>query len=77
LREERGWSPGDLAERLGVSLASIYNWESEKHEPRASQFKSLARLFGVPMESIRVPGEPEGDPGGTRTAGDASPLRRK
>lgn len=77
LREERGWSPAELADRLGVSLASVYNWEAEKHEPRASQFKALAQLFDVPMESIRVPGEDSGDPGQTRIAGDASPLRRK
>lgn len=76
-REAKGMSPVDLAAALGVSLATVYNWESEKHEPRASQLRKLARLFQVSMDDIRIPGEKGDGPGSTEAVGDASPLRRK
>ena len=59
LRQARGWSPADLASALGVSVATVYNWETDKHEPRASQLRDIARAFGVSMDSIRIPGETE------------------
>lgn len=59
LREARGWTPMELAAALGVSLATIYNWEADKHEPRATQLRDIARTFGVLMESIRIPGDRE------------------
>lgn len=52
LRESRGMSPVQLAAALKVSLATVYNWESGKFEPRASQLRALARLFGVSMDAI-------------------------
>ncbi len=52
LREERGLSPVELAAALGVSLATVYNWEAGKFEPRASQLRALANLFGVSMDAI-------------------------
>lgn len=54
LREERGWTQLDLAMRLGVRPETISLWERGKHEPRASQFRELARLFGVRMEEITL-----------------------
>jgi DNA-binding XRE family transcriptional regulator len=35
LRVERGWTMAELAQALGVSTASISNWESGAHVPRA------------------------------------------
>jgi transcriptional regulator with XRE-family HTH domain len=55
LREAKGLSTVDVAAALGVSLATVYNWEADKHEPRASQLRDLARLFGVRMEQIAIP----------------------
>ncbi len=52
LREEREWTPAQLADKLGVSLATVYNWEGGKTEPRATQFREIAQVFGVPMEEI-------------------------
>jgi transcriptional regulator with XRE-family HTH domain len=60
LREERNWTQQDLAVKLGVSLATVYNWERGKYEPRASQFRALGLAFGVPMESIDLVTEDEG-----------------
>jgi transcriptional regulator with XRE-family HTH domain len=56
LREAKGLTPVELAATLKVSLATVYNWEAGKHEPRASQLRDLARLFRVPMEEIAIPG---------------------
>lgn len=60
LRDEHGWTQQDLAVKLGVSLATVYNWERGKYEPRASQFRALGLVFGVPMESIDLVNEEEG-----------------
>ena len=54
LREQRGWSQQDLAQHIGVSLTTVYNWERGRHEPRLSQFSELARLFKVPMDRIEL-----------------------
>jgi len=52
LREGRGMSPVQLAAELNTSLATIYNWETGKYEPRASQLRAIARLFDVSMDDI-------------------------
>ncbi len=57
LREERGWTQLELAYRLGVTPVTIYNWERGRTEPRVSQFRQLARLFGVGMDEIVLEGE--------------------
>ena len=62
LREARGWTQLELAYRLGVTPVTIYNWERGRTEPRVSQFRQLARLFGVGMDDLALVGEdPQGD----------------
>lgn len=56
LREAKGITPVQIAAHMGVALATVYNWEADKHEPRASQLRELAHLFGVSMEEIAIPG---------------------
>ncbi len=55
LREERGMSPVELAADLGVSLATIYNWETGKSEPRASMLREIAEVLEVRMDDIVFP----------------------
>ncbi len=57
LRDERGWTQLELAYRLRVTPVTIYNWERGRTEPRVSQFRQLARLFGVSMDDIALEGE--------------------
>ncbi len=57
LREARAWTQMELAGQLNVSLATVYNWERGKYEPRVSQFREIARLFGVSMDDIELIGE--------------------
>lgn len=56
LREERGWTQLELANRLGVTPATVYNWERGKYEPTASMFRRIARMFGVSMDAIMLMG---------------------
>ncbi len=52
LREERGWTQLELAFKLNVTPATVYNWERGRYEPKASQLRALARVFGVSMDEI-------------------------
>jgi transcriptional regulator with XRE-family HTH domain len=52
LRKEKGWSQAELAHRVGVAPSSIYNWESGRYEPRASQLRDLAAALDVKMDDI-------------------------
>ncbi len=54
LREERKWSQFELATRAGVTPGTVGNWERGKTEPKASQLRRLAEVFGVAMDVIEV-----------------------
>jgi transcriptional regulator with XRE-family HTH domain len=54
LREARGWTQLRLAIELGVTPVTIYNWERGKYEPKVSQFRALAGIFGVSMDEIAL-----------------------
>jgi putative transcriptional regulator len=57
LREARGWSQLELANRLRVTPSTVYNWERGKSEPPASTLRRIARVFEVSMDDIALPGE--------------------
>jgi DNA-binding XRE family transcriptional regulator len=52
LREKSGLTQMDLATKLGVTTITVYNWERGRHEPKASQLRDMARVFGVSMDDI-------------------------
>ena len=52
LREARGWTQLQLAYKLGVTPATVSNWERGVFEPKAGQLRALARAFGVSMDEI-------------------------
>ncbi len=47
----------EFAEKIGVSLATVTNWEKGKTEPDASQLREISRLSGIPMDYIFIPKE--------------------
>lgn len=55
LRAERGWSQGDLAERLGVSRQTVNAIERERHDPSLPLAFRIARLFGRRIEDVFRP----------------------
>lgn len=57
LREARGWTQLRLAIEVGVTPVTVYNWERGRYEPKASQFRALARALGVSMDDIALPGD--------------------
>ena len=54
LRKQHDWTQVELANRLGVTPSTVYNWERGNWEPRASQLRQLATLFGVRMDEIKL-----------------------
>ena len=54
-RAERGWSQGDLAERLGVSRQTVNAIETGKYDPSLELAFGIARLFKVRIEDVFQP----------------------
>jgi putative transcriptional regulator len=57
LRADRGWSQGDLAERLDVSRQTVNAIETGKYDPSLPLAFRIARLFRQPIEAIFEPGK--------------------
>ena len=55
LREARGWSQGELAERLEVSRQTVNALETGKYDPSLPLAFRIARLFDARIEDIFVP----------------------
>jgi transcriptional regulator with XRE-family HTH domain len=52
LREEAGLTQEALAERSGLPLRSIQNWEQGHRVPRVDALPQLARAIGVPVDRL-------------------------
>ena len=48
-REHAGMTQAQMAERLGVELASLQAWEDDMSEPRANRLSMMAGLLNVSM----------------------------
>ena len=55
LRDARGWSQGELAERLEVSRQTINALETGKYDPSLPLAFRIARLFGLRIEDVFLP----------------------
>lgn len=45
----------ELAERLGVTKQTIFNWEKGAYEPTIGQARKLSEVCGVPLDNIILP----------------------
>lgn len=54
-RAERGWSQGDLAEKLGVSRQTVNAIETGKYDPSLELAFKIAKLFKVRIEDAFEP----------------------
>ena len=62
LRQARGYSKTDLADRLGVTVTSICYWEQGRSRPRLARLQALAALLGTsPTELLSRDTPPSGD----------------
>ncbi|HMM42007.1 MAG TPA: helix-turn-helix transcriptional regulator, partial [Thermomicrobiales bacterium] len=50
--EAAGLTQFELAVKVGVTPATVYNWERGRYEPKATQLRALARVFDVSMDDI-------------------------
>lgn len=53
LRKRLDLSAAELAQLLGVSMQSVYNWEHRKTVPRKEQVAAIAALRGVGKKEAR------------------------
>jgi putative transcriptional regulator len=55
LRAERGWSQGDLADRLGVSRQTVNALERGRYDPSLPLAFRIAEVFGRRIDEIFSP----------------------
>jgi putative transcriptional regulator len=55
LRGQRGWSQGELADKLGVSRQTINALERGKYDPSLPLAFKIARLFDRAIEDVFEP----------------------
>lgn len=53
-REERKLSQQDLADKLGVSQATVATWETESAEPRPTQLEAIRGWLEEDPETVNV-----------------------
>ena len=51
-RVNAGLSQKTAAERLGVNVGTLHNWEKGKTFPDVDKFKALCAIYGCPAEHI-------------------------
>jgi transcriptional regulator with XRE-family HTH domain len=49
----RGLSAAEVAERAGVSTASVYFWESARNRPRDANLVALCKALRLPIRATR------------------------
>jgi putative transcriptional regulator len=55
LREDKGWTQGELADRLEVSRQTVNAIETEKYDPSLPLAFKIANLFKTKIEDIFAP----------------------
>ena len=53
-REAKGWSQGELAQRLGVSRQTINAVETDKYDPSLPLALRMAKLFDVDVTELFI-----------------------
>ena len=53
-RIQRGMSVAEVAERVGVSPASVYYWETDRVRPREANLSALCKVLKLPVRATRA-----------------------
>lgn len=53
-RINAGLSQSEAAEKMGVNVMTVSNWETGKTVPDVEDFKSLCELYRWPENGIRI-----------------------
>lgn len=51
-RVNAGLTQEDVAEKMGVAVTTVRNWEKGNTDPKLSQFVMLCEIYGVSYDSI-------------------------
>jgi putative transcriptional regulator len=54
VREAKGWSQGELAQRLGVSRQTVNAVETDKYDPSLPLALRMAKLFGLAVPELFI-----------------------
>ena len=54
-RRNRGLTQSQVANRIGVSKATVVNWEKGNTKISYSALIRLSNLYGIPLENLKVP----------------------
>ena len=57
-REKMGWTQRDLAEKVGLSETTIWNYENGRREPRLQDLKKFAEVFNCTIDELINPTVP-------------------
>jgi putative transcriptional regulator len=52
LRRKRGWTQGELGEKLGISRQSVHSIETGKYDPSLPLAFRIADVFGASLDKI-------------------------
>ena len=52
LREAKGWTLSEVAERVGATRGAVQQWESGRNVPRWPTAVALAQLFKVSLDKF-------------------------
>ena len=52
LRKKRGWTQGELGERLGISRQSVHSIETGKYDPSLPLAFRIADMFVASLDKI-------------------------
>ena len=53
-RVNAGFNQKEAANKLGICLATLVNWESGKTFPTARKIQHLCDVYGVPMSHLKI-----------------------
>ena len=59
MRQSRGWTQTDLADRVGTTKRAVIHYETHGKYPPAPILAAMASAFAITMESLMAPEEPE------------------
>ena len=54
LREAAGLSQSELAEKSGISVKTIQNWEIDRNSPRMDALVRLAQALGTTLDMLVI-----------------------
>ena len=77
LRERKGWTQEQLADKIGVKREAIARWESGSREPRWSYVLTLADVLSATCQDFAEESVPRASHGPGRPVKRKSPPARE